>query len=701
MLVRTSLALLALTTTTRAQTTQYFAGDGSVLTASKYGTNPGGPFTTAFTSGNIIGFGVTNGTGTGGSVTVGGFNATENFTLTAASGTITNAANGVVGIAVGTGKTLDFGSEAFTTSATAGYTKSGDGTLALTGAAYGGGFTLNAGTVILRGVNAMGGAAANTLAINGGIIAGSANRDLTGKYAGGITVGGNFQLGALAANSALASDTANLTFSNNINLGAATRTITLGNKGTQTLGGVISGTAGLTFNAVSGAESTAASNGTIAVTGTANGFTGPVSINGPEVSFAADGSLGNTANTLNIDGGRFTATASFTLNAGRGIQVGGTAGTSISTKGGATVLTYNGIIADKTGSTGILVKQGGGTLVLGGANSYSGDTNVNNGTLQLTAAANRLPTGTTVNVGQAASANLGTLDLNGQTQQVAGLNSVTGTNASTTLKNTVTSSTATTLTLGGSGSYSFGNGTITNSGVITGALAISKTGSGTQTFGDANTYTGGTQIGGGALVVSNGAGTSATGTGTVTVNNNGTLLGNGYIAATGGAISVSGVLSPGGTSPTINAADTIHLAANTGLTLNSNSTLSFDITSTATKDLVAMTSLTALVLNGGTLALNLPNTTATGIDYSQTYALFTGVSGVTGSGFGTVTGYDSTDYLPSFMLNGNEYDLTFTSVAGVPEPATYLGGLMLLGVALWSKRRAWYRFAATLVTRIA
>src|SRR5689334_12747867 len=66
---------------------QLFAGDGSALTAAKWGPD-GGPFTASFTTGNTANFKVVNGTGTGGTISVGGINVIENFTLTAASGTI-------------------------------------------------------------------------------------------------------------------------------------------------------------------------------------------------------------------------------------------------------------------------------------------------------------------------------------------------------------------------------------------------------------------------------------------------------------------------------------------------------------------------------------------------------------------------------------------------------------------------------------
>jgi autotransporter-associated beta strand protein len=166
-------------------------------------------------------------------------------------------------------------------------------------------------------------------------------------------------------------------------------------------------------------------------------------------------------------------------------------------------LTYNGIIADKPGSTGILVKQGAGTLSLGGVSTYSGNTFMNNGTVQLTTGDNRLPTGTVVNIGQSASANLGAFELDGRNQEIAGLNSVGGINTSATLKNAVTNSaTAATLTLSGSGTYAYGDGSTNNSGIITGPISLMITGSGTQTLGDSNTYTGNTTVNAGTLALS-------------------------------------------------------------------------------------------------------------------------------------------------------------------------------------------------------
>ena len=249
-----------------------------------------------------------------------------------------------------------------------------------------------------------------------------------------------------------------------------------------------------------------------------------------EVRFSTDGSIGTvpatvTANSIIIDGGRLASLSgsTITIDSKRGIQVGNTAGTSISAVGNGGSLIYNGIIADKTGVTGSWAKQGAGTLSLGGVSIYTGSTGINNGIVQLTTGANRLPIGTTINLGQASNANLGTLDLNGFSQEVAGLNSVTGTNAVTTVDNIVTSTAAATLTLSGSGAYSYGNFTDANSGIITGAISIVKNGTGTQVLGDANTYTGTTTINGGTLQLSKTGGTTIPITGSVTVNNTGTL----------------------------------------------------------------------------------------------------------------------------------------------------------------------------------
>jgi len=187
-------------------------------------------------------------------------------------------------------------------------------------------------------------------------------------------------------------------------------------------------------------------------------------------------------------------------------------------------------------------------LRLGGVSTYTGNTAINNGIVQLTTGNNRLPTGTVVSLGQAASANVGTLDLNSRDQQIFGLNSTTGTNA-TASNNTVTSVGTATLTIGGTGTYSYGDGSNTNSGIITGAISLVKQGSGTQTLGDANTYTGTTTISAGKLTIAstgtiNGTGAVLIGAGEFNYNSSTALSQGVSFSGTGGTLSGTGIITP-------------------------------------------------------------------------------------------------------------------------------------------------------------
>ena len=262
----------------------------------------------------------------------------------------------------------------------------------------------------------------------------------------------------------------------------------------------------------------------------ANSFSGGLVAAGAEVDVSADNNLGAAGGSITINGGRLGfATNSFVVDSTRAVflganPTGGSTTGTLSIKGSITT-TFNQGFQNLTGSAGDLVKQGGGTLAMGGVSTYSGNTFLNNGITQLTTGNDRLPTSTTVYLGQTASNNTGTLNLNGFNQQIAGLNSTNATTGAPTAKNTVTSAGTAVLTLGGSGTYAYGDGSATNSGVITGALAVNKTGSGTQTLSDANTYTGNTSISAGTLIlgpngsINGSTSVQVTGTGALTLTN--------------------------------------------------------------------------------------------------------------------------------------------------------------------------------------
>jgi len=475
---------------------KYWRTDGVTTgkwTDSTWGTSSGGPFNVGWTAGDNAIF---NAASTNLYVTataIGNVTVNANTTVTAA-GTLSTGGT-ISTFTVADGVTLTWTNQTFPTTAGTGFIKAGNGTwdMSLEGGAFPGPFTLNAGTMIVSKKNNFG---AGTLNLNGGTIQSSGSSAFAPTL---LNIGGDFTF----------TGTGNDTWAAAIGLGAATRNITNNTtSGSRMLIGVISGSAGVGLNFWG------SGGGTINIGNAGNTFTGPININGAEVQFQNDGCFGPvpgspTAGAIVIDGGRLTSAdtngnaVTYALNSNRGIQVGSTAGTSISVKSATGSLTYNGIIANKPSATGILVKQGAGILSLGGVSTYSGNTFVNNGTLQLTTGDNRLPTGTAVNLGQSASPNLGVLDLNGRSQEIAGLNSVSGTNNSLSLKNTVTNSTtAATLTLSGSGTYAYGDGSTNNSGIITGPIGLIKTGSGTQTLGDTNTYTGNTTVNSGTLALS-------------------------------------------------------------------------------------------------------------------------------------------------------------------------------------------------------
>jgi autotransporter-associated beta strand protein len=320
---------------------------------------------------------------------------------------------------------------------------------------------------------------------------------------------------------------------------------------------------------------TRSGTGSIILSG-ANTFSGPITITGGEIGFNKDSAFGAvpgsfTPGAIVIDGGKLTIETksgngqSYMLNTNRGIELGSTPGTSISiVSSGA--LTNLGILADKPGSSGILLKQGGGALILGGANTYSGNTFINNGTLQLTNGNNRLPTSTIVNIGQTNSSNLGSLDLNGNNQTIAGLDSGAGTYGGSH-KNTLTNSSVTvaTLTVSGNTTNAYGDGSTTNSGIIVGPISFVING-GTQILGDTNAYTGTTTVSNGTLLVNGFISTSP-------VNVFGGTLGG--FGTLGGEVTnaLGGTLAPGAGT---NGAGTV-LTTGGDLTLLSGSTNIFQL----------------------------------------------------------------------------------------------------------------------------
>jgi autotransporter-associated beta strand protein len=206
---------------------------------------------------------------------------------------------------------------------------------------------------------------------------------------------------------------------------------------------------------------------------------------------------------------------------------------AISTTGGtidtqANTLTLFGPIGNGNGTTGVLTKIGSGTLVLAGANTYSGGTVISSGILEVG--------------GIGTSIGSGPVTLNGGTFE-----GPPGTHPSeitpVTFANPFFINTA-----GGTIATQFGpitlTGTISNGDGTTGVLT--KAGIGTLVLTGNNTYTGGTVIEGGDLQLGNG-GTSGSILGNVTNNGNSTLVFNrSDNFAFSGTISGTGTLEQAG-----------------------------------------------------------------------------------------------------------------------------------------------------------
>jgi autotransporter-associated beta strand protein len=580
---------------------------------------------------------------------------------------------------------------------TGAWAKQGGGTLALGGvSSYTGATAINNGTVQLTtGNNRL--PAGTVVSIGQASSANVGTLDLNGR---------DQEIAGLQSTAGT-----NATASRNLVTSATAATLTINNSSDYTF------SVGTTQNSgnLTGALSVIKKGAGTQTLGGANTYTGTTRVLGGILSVAGDSQLGTApvavADNLFLDGGRLELTSSGTLNANRNILLGATAGTSLSTKGGSTVINFNGLFKDLDGSTtGALVKNGGGTLAFGGSSTYTGATVINNGTLQLTAGSDRLPTGTVVSVGETGTANVGKLDLNGRSQLIAGLSSNTGTNA-TTDKNTVTSATAATLTLGGSANYNYGDGTTQNSGVISGLISVVKTGSGTQTLGDANTYTGKTTINAGTLKVNNdgstavGKITGSTAADAIKVNSGGTLLlsgtGNHDRLADTAGITLNGGLfkrdlgaSEGTGASTSNGLDfsgtnAIGLGA---LILSADSTLDFGSGGAGT---LAFTSFDPgafklNILNYATTAsgsnLNLSGTDGTDdrLIFNQDLASANVLNGISFAGVGAA----------QISLGGGFYE-----VVPIPEPSTIFGAGALLGLVGFRERRRLCRLGLQAVRR--
>jgi autotransporter-associated beta strand protein len=238
-------------------------------------------------------------------------------------------------------------------------------------------------------------------------------------------------------------------------------------------------------------------------------------------------------------------------------------------------------------------------------------------------------------------------------------------------------------------------------------VAIVKLGTGTQVFSGNNSYTAGTTVNAGTLLVNGQTGSeSGTGSGAVTVNGGGTFGGTGRAA---GAVTInSGGTVSGGDS----GIGTLNIGGN--LTFNSGAQQSFRITSAGTP---------AAVSTGGSSIGSIPNPDNNNfIDIGGSFlplgdtATYQFVVDGTGATFNPNQSYSyqvgrvATDVVGPFVLNnqaqfsaigftdpfvfsltGNGLGAVYLNIAPVPEPATVLAlAAGALGAGTYLRRR-WRR----------
>ncbi|MGN6371258.1 MAG: autotransporter-associated beta strand repeat-containing protein [Phycisphaerae bacterium] len=249
---------------------------------------------------------------------------------------------------------------------------------------------------------------------------------------------------------------------------------------TLTLSGVLSGSTDVSV----------AGSGTVVITGSANTISGNVTNNG-------------------------------NLQIGSGAQT-GSLGTAAVVNNG--ILSFNSsatqTVANNIAGTGGVTQNGTGVLVLSGANTYTGTTNINSGIV-------RYGSTTGLAAGNVNIAAGGKLDLNGLNVSVF---DATGAGS---IDNMLAGSNATLTFNGANPSFS---GTIQNTG---GNLSVVSSVSGRLSLSGNNTYSGGTSVTSGTVLVGS---NNAFGTGTVTLTS---TAGSTLVLASGVVVPNSIVLNDG------------------------------------------------------------------------------------------------------------------------------------------------------------
>ena len=574
--------------------------------------------------------------------------------------------------------------------------------------------------------------------------------------AGAFTLGGNsITLGGNVTNNSAATQTinnaitlgiaqtwsatsGNLAFGGNIANGGFL--LTIGGNSNTTITGIISGTGGLTKTGT----------GTLTFSGAAaNTFTGTTTVNDGTLVLARPagqnsivGALvigdGVGTDTFRIDVGDQFGLGLITINSSGVFQLnnvseiiaaltmnGGavTTGTGTLTLGGtvtgnatATSATISGnlalgaartfTIADGAAALDMdisavvsgafdLTKGGNGTMVLSGANTYTGLTTVSAGVLNIqnNTGLGTTATGTTVSNGATMqfqnNITIGNETLNirgtGAGGQTGALVNVSGTNSYGGL-----------LTLAGATTLSSDSGTLnlTNAGTITGATfgltltgagngsissiigttsgSLTKSGTGSWTLSGVNTFTGATTVNGGTLTLASGPGGALGSTSGITVNSGATL----FLGASNQINNIATITLGGGTFAKGNFSEGTAGAAGAGALVLSAAGSHLDF-GTGTAGVLTFASFAP-----GANTLTIDNWTGTantvGTAFTDRLIFASDQSGNLGSF--NFTGFGSGAV--ELDLGNGHWEIT-----PVPEAGTWFSGAIVLALILFHHRR--------------
>ena len=278
-----------------------------------------------------------------------------------------------------------------------------------------------------------------------------------------------------------------------------------------------------TLTGIAARGDTIVSNATSNVRINSDGTAGPIALSDPVTvvnslaqTTATDATVNTAGKTLqissvSIDAGKANLTLGVSQSDGV-VSTPTTGGDLMLVNSGASTLTVNAVIADK-GTPSSLTKYGNGTLVLGGANTFSGPVTVNQGSISLanSFAFQNVMLGSLSGVVFDSSVASHAFTLGGLTNSFA---LALADNAANPLALSVGNNNA---------DSSFG-------GVLSGNGSLNKVGAGTLTLTAANTFSGGLKISQGTLATA-----QASGLGTAAVTNNATLN------LTGGAVTYAGL----------------------------------------------------------------------------------------------------------------------------------------------------------------